>query len=65
MVKTALMHHKNLAIDNVDKARDFYGRVLGLQELKRPNTGQLGLWFGCEDPAGNLIELNSSIPMQE
>jgi catechol 2,3-dioxygenase-like lactoylglutathione lyase family enzyme len=47
MVKTALIHHMNLAIDDVEKARDFYGRVLGLQEIARPNTGRLGLWFGC------------------
>ena len=40
MVKAALMHHMNLAIDDVEKARDFYGRVLGLQEIKRPNTGR-------------------------
>jgi catechol 2,3-dioxygenase-like lactoylglutathione lyase family enzyme len=49
MVKAALMHHMNLAIDDVEKARDFYGRVLGLQEIKRPATGRLGLWFGCAD----------------
>ena len=47
MVKTVLIHHINLAIDDVEKTRDFYHRVLGLQEMKRPNTGRLGLWFGC------------------
>jgi len=36
-------------LDDVEKARGFYGRVLGLQEIKRPNAGRLGLWFGCRD----------------
>jgi len=46
-VKTKLIHHQLLVVNDVDKARDFYGRVLGLTELKRPNTGRPGLWFGC------------------
>ena len=36
----------NVAIDDVDRARDFYGRILGLPELVRPNVGRPGLWFG-------------------
>ena len=47
MVKASLIHHMNVAIDDVDRARDFYGRVLGLPEIKRPNVGSPGLWFGC------------------
>ncbi len=48
MVKAKHIHHMNLIIANVDEAKDFYGRVLGLQEIKRPNIGSPGLWFGCE-----------------
>ena len=33
MVKASVIHHMNVIIDNVDKARDFYGRVLGLPEI--------------------------------
>lgn len=47
MVKASLIHHMNVAIDDVDRAREFYGRVLGLPEIKRPNVGRPGLWFGC------------------
>lgn len=47
MVKASLIHHMNVAIDDVDHAREFYGRVLGLPEIKRPNVGRPGLWFGC------------------
>lgn len=47
MIKAALIHHMNVAIDDVGRARDFYGRLLGLPEIKRPNVGSPGLWFGC------------------
>ena len=47
MVKAAMIHHMNVAIDDVDKARTFYGGILGLPEIKRPNVGRPGLWFGC------------------
>jgi catechol 2,3-dioxygenase-like lactoylglutathione lyase family enzyme len=48
MVKVKQIHHMNLIISDRDleKARDFYGRVLGVPEIKRPNIGSPGLWFG-------------------
>lgn len=46
-VTAKLIHHQLVVVDDVDNARDFYGRVLGLTEIKRPNTGRAGLWFGC------------------
>ncbi len=48
MVKVKQIHHMNLIISDRDfeKARDFYGRVLGVPEIKRPNIGAPGLWFG-------------------
>ena len=47
MVKTKLIHHQLLVVGDIEATRDFYGRVLGLTEIKRPNTGRTGLWFGC------------------
>jgi catechol 2,3-dioxygenase-like lactoylglutathione lyase family enzyme len=47
MVKASMIHHMNVPIDDVDTARNFYGRILGLPEIKRPNVGRPGLWFGC------------------
>lgn len=47
MIKTKLIHHQLLVVDDIDATRDFYGRVLGLTEIKRPNTGRTGLWYGC------------------
>ena len=47
MVKASMIHHMNVAIDDVHRARDFYGQILGLEEIKRPAVGRPGLWFGC------------------
>jgi len=47
MVKAKLIHHQLLVVDDLGKARDFFGRILGITEIKRPNTGRAGLWFGC------------------
>jgi glyoxylase I family protein len=47
MVKAAMIHHMNVPIDDIELARDFYGRILGLPEIARPNVGRPGLWFGC------------------
>jgi len=55
MVKASMIHHMNVPIDDIDTARDFYGGVLGLPEIKRPNVGQPGLWFGC---AANELHLS-------
>jgi catechol 2,3-dioxygenase-like lactoylglutathione lyase family enzyme len=47
MVKVSTIHHMNVPIDDIERARDFYGRILGLPEIVRPNVGRPGLWFGC------------------
>lgn len=37
--------HVNLHIDDIDAARDFYGRGLGLVELERPGGIGTGAWY--------------------
>ena len=46
MVKVKSIHHMTLNVGEGEKARDFYGCLVGLTEIKRPNTGRKGLWFG-------------------
>jgi catechol 2,3-dioxygenase-like lactoylglutathione lyase family enzyme len=55
MVKAAMIHHMNVAIDDIDEARHFYRDILGLPEIARPNVGRPGLWFGC---GGNELHLS-------
>jgi catechol 2,3-dioxygenase-like lactoylglutathione lyase family enzyme len=44
-VKPVGIHHVNLMFDDIDAAREFYGKTLGFEELERPDFGFPGLWF--------------------
>lgn len=49
--------HVNLSIDDVERARHFYGEVLGLQPAPRPaDAGRPGCWFRLGE-----VELHLSI----
>ena len=48
MVKVKHIHHMTLIVNDEEKTRDFYGRVLGLQEIKKPDPNLPVIWFGCE-----------------
>ena len=48
MLRIEGLNHATFPISDVDKARDFYGRILGLRELPRPNVpGARGAFFAC------------------
>ncbi len=45
MTVVGSIHHVNLLVDDVGAARRFYGELLGLEELTRPDFGMDGAWF--------------------
>ena len=49
MVTTRLFHHVLIKVNDLEKARNFYGRVLGLQEIQRGNMNAPALWYGIGD----------------
>ena len=52
MVKAAMIHHMNVAIDDVARLLE----AAGVPYVR----GRAGLpQIFCEDPAGNLVELNT------
>jgi catechol 2,3-dioxygenase-like lactoylglutathione lyase family enzyme len=42
----AAFHHLQLTVTDLERSRAFYGRFLGLPELKRPEFPFPGAWFG-------------------
>jgi len=44
-MKTQGAHHVSLTIDDLEAARAFYGGVLGLDEIERPDLGIGGAWY--------------------
>lgn len=54
------LQHAAFHTTDLDKARDFYGRILGLQEIGRPNVMSSGIWYSA-GPAHELhITLSGS-----
>jgi glyoxylase I family protein len=38
-------HHISLSVTDIEKAKHFYGSLLGFQEINRPNFGFSGAWY--------------------
>ena len=49
----AQLQHAAFHTTDLEKARDFYGRILGLQEIVRPNVMSAGIWYSA-GPAHEL-----------
>ena len=53
LVKRA--HHVSLCVTDVAKARGFYGDLLGLSEIARPDFGFPGAWYQAGEIQLHLI----------
>ena len=50
------LHHTSFAVRDLEKSRAFYGGVLGLQEIERPDFGRIqGVWYGVGNAQVHLI----------
>jgi len=49
------LHHVSLAVADLERARHFYGVVLGLEELERPPFDFAGAWYGLGERQLHLI----------
>ena len=49
-------HHVSLTISDLDSSRDFYGGLLGLPEIERPEMGIRGTWYQAGAVQLHLIE---------
>lgn len=54
------LHHVSLTVSNLEQAKDFYGRILGLPEIERPNFNFPGAWYGIGSQQLHLIVYPSS-----
>ncbi len=55
MITYEALHHVSIAVTNIEKAKHFYGDVLGLQEIKRPDFDFEGAWYGVGNQQIHLI----------
>lgn len=56
------LHHLAIQVHDLERARDFYTRVLGLAELGRPRDG--AVWLDCGGST-LMLERVSAVPLEE
>ena len=56
MIKLKSIRHTGVPVMDVEKAREFYGEVLGFQEIPRPEIrGIPGIWYECAGTQVHII----------
>lgn len=54
------LHHISLTVENLQECKHFYGNVLGLEELDRPNFDFPGAWYQIGEQQLHLIQYSES-----
>jgi catechol 2,3-dioxygenase-like lactoylglutathione lyase family enzyme len=55
MIGTEALHHISINVTDLERAKRFYGRVLGLEEIPRPAFDFPGAWYRLGDRQLHLI----------
>ena len=55
MIVVETLHHVSINVTDLERARHFYGTVLGLPELSRPDFDFAGAWYALGDRQLHLI----------
>jgi glyoxylase I family protein len=62
MIKLKAIRHTGISITDVDKSKEFYGQVLGMKELPRPDIPEVpGAWYEWNGVQVHLIGRNTSM----
>ncbi|MDQ0338617.1 catechol 2,3-dioxygenase-like lactoylglutathione lyase family enzyme [Caldalkalibacillus uzonensis] len=55
VIEVERFHHVSLSVTDLNKAKHFYGTVLGFTEIKRPDFDFPGAWYQIGDTQLHLI----------
>ena len=55
MLDVETVHHASVPVSDLDRAREFYGSALGLEEVARPDFDFAGAWYKVGDRSLHLI----------
>ncbi|MFB4162311.1 VOC family protein [Alteribacillus sp. JSM 102045] len=59
-MKLARIDHVAVSVKDVEKARDFYSRILELPEIPRPNFGFSGVWYKLDKVMVHVIQKDTN-----
>ena len=51
------VNHISFAVRSLERSRDFYEGLLGLEQIERPDFGIPGIWYGAGNAQVHLIEV--------
>lgn len=60
MITYKCIHHVSLNVTNLEKAKEFYSKILCLKEIQRPDFDFPGAWYEIEGQQLHLIVDSSS-----
>ena len=58
MIRIKKAHHTSFGVADLNKSKDFYGRILGLETVDRPPFRFDGTWYGIGPYQIHLMELD-------
>ena len=62
MLELEVLHHVAISVSDLARAKDFYGNVLGLEEIARPAFPFDGAWYRVGNQEVHLIVPRRSEP---
>ncbi|MEH7076450.1 VOC family protein [Neobacillus drentensis] len=60
MIQYECLHHVSLTVTDLEQAKNFYGNILCLREIQRPNFDFPGAWYEIGEQQLHLIVLPTS-----
>lgn len=51
------VHHLSFAVRDLERSREFYEGLLGLEPIERPDIGLPGAWYGAGNGQVHLIQV--------
>ncbi|WP_409300556.1 VOC family protein [Peribacillus sp. SCS-155] len=73
MIKYKCLHHVSLNVTDLERAKEFYGEILCLKEIQRPDFDFPGAWYEIEgrqlhllvDPSSQTIRKDKRLSSRE
>lgn len=59
MARAKRIHHVSIMVTDLEEADNFYGGLLGLSKIHRPDVASIGLWYEVEGTEFHVIRTDT------